>query len=258
MRIFISLLVSIIFVCLALFSGWVYFEDSTNRANCSPSETPKSAHKKTTKVVKKVAGEEITFDFDEVEDSYFDDALFIGDSRTVGLGRYSSLSKNTEAEFFAKVGLTAARAFNVTNSEMGEYITLLDKLKTGSYKKIYIMFGVNELAENLEVSAAEFCELLLTVKKYQPDALIFIEANLHVGKNRSESWEYYSNDRLELYNKMLASNADYETIFYLDINEVYDDEEGNLGEEYTGDELHLYEHQYEPWVEYLKTHAVVK
>lgn len=41
--------------------------------------------------------------FQTVDDSYFDDALFIGDSRTEGLALYGSL---TNADYFSSVGLT--------------------------------------------------------------------------------------------------------------------------------------------------------
>lgn len=197
-------------------------------------------------------------EYDKVDLDYFNDALFIGDSRTVGLGRYSKLSTETDADFFAKVGLTAAGVFSVTNSDMYENTYLLDKLQSGNYGKIYIMFGVNELAGDLEKNATAFIALLDTVRQYQPNAIIFIQSNLHVGENRSESLEQYSNSRLELYNKMISTNADQKNVYYIDINEVYDDEEGNLSAEYTADELHLNNDSYEPWIEYLKNHAIVR
>ncbi len=255
MKYFISITLSIALMTAAVFGGWTYYE-ATTATNCEIGEEAEIG--KTQKTFLSASGKEITVEFDRVGFDYFDDALFIGDSRTVGLGTYSQLPSETEADFFAKVGLTAGRVFNVTNSDMYEQTTLLEKLKTRSYGKIYIMFGVNELPEDLEQNAANFCTLLETVKKYQPDALIFIQANLHVGKYRSDSWELYSNERLELYNQMISANADFEKVFYLDINEVYDDEEGNLGEEYTDDDLHLNSYCYEPWVEYLKSHAIVK
>ena len=242
---------------VALFGGWIYYTDLTT-PSCDVGEKIDSEPKKNKKTFSTADGKDVTVEFDRVDFDYFDDALFIGDSRTVGLGSYARLATESEADFFAKVGLTAGRVFNVTNNEMYESTTLLEKLKMGSYGKIYIMFGVNELPEDLEKNAAEFCTLLETVRKYQPDAIVFIQANLHVGKYRSESWEFYSNERLELYNRMIALNADHKNVFYLDINEGYDDAEGNLVDEYTSDDLHLDTHCYEPWEEYLKSHAIVK
>ena len=240
------IVLSLLLIGALALSSYVFISEN-QRNYCFPKDINLTTQASAKKSVKSKG-----FKFDTVDEDYFSDALFIGDSRTVGLRDYSGLYN---ADFFCKVGLTVHRVFNVLNTD-GSGMTLMDKLKNNTYGKVYIMFGVNELSDDLERNAAKFCQLLKTVKKYQPEALIFIEANLHVGKARSESWEFYSNERLEEYNKMLSINADFESIFYIDINEVYDDEEGNLSAQYTGDNLHLYGHSYGPWVEYLKTHAV--
>lgn len=238
--------ICIISLVIGIFSGYVYYSE-LRREECEITAA-NTVNSYTT-----VASAKKSYDFDTVEKEYFDDALFIGDSRTVGLQKYSELQN---ADYFAQVGLTVYRAFNVSVSNGYSYRTLLDTLKSGNYGKVYIMFGVNEITAELETSAAEFCKLLKTVQKYQPDALIFIQANLHVGKNRSDSWEYYSNERLDEYNNLLSINADNKDIFYIDINEVYDDSEGNLAAEYTADDLHLNADCYAPWTQYLMTHAI--
>ena len=45
-----------------------------------------------------------TYEFSRVDESYFDDALFIGDSRTVGLRDYTDLSEH--GEFLCETSLT--------------------------------------------------------------------------------------------------------------------------------------------------------
>ena len=82
--------------------------------------------------------------FQTVDDSYFSDALFIGDSRTEGLALYGSL---TNADFFSSVGLSI---FKVTekaagNPNTGESVTLSQNLAQKQYGKVYIMLGLNEL-----------------------------------------------------------------------------------------------------------------
>lgn len=47
--------------------------------------------------------------FEPVTEDYFKDALFIGDSRTVGLSQYGDLD---QADFAAEVGLTVFRLFD--------------------------------------------------------------------------------------------------------------------------------------------------
>ena len=221
-------------------------------------DSPKQNEKTESSSSKNTNSETDSIDFNEVDIDYFNDALFIGDSRTVGLGKYSMLSTHTEADFFAQTGLSAISVFNIKNSDMREDITLSEKLQSNTYGKIYIMFGVNEITNDLNDNLQVFSNMLDAVRSYQPDALIFIQANLHVGKCRSESYDLYSNVRLEEYNQMLSELADNESVYYIDINEVYDDEEGNLSEEFTSDDLHLNGNCHDPWIDYLKTHAIVR
>ena len=49
------------------------------------------------------------WEYTTVEEDYFDDALFIGDSRTVGLMEYSGLKEH--ADFYASTGLTVYKLF---------------------------------------------------------------------------------------------------------------------------------------------------
>ncbi len=203
-------------------------------------------------------GDKNSVKYNKVDIDYFNDALFIGDSRTVGLKKYTTLPYLTEADFFAQTGLSAAGVYSVTNEELGEDVTIIDKLESGSYGKVYIMLGVNEITNILEENLKMFTDLIETVRAYQPQALIFIQSNIHVGKEYSESAEERSNARLEEYNQMLSKLADNKSIYYLNINEVYDDADGNLSEEFTSDNLHLDGDCHEPWVEYLKNHAIVK
>lgn len=62
-----------------------------------------------------------------VGDEYFDDAVFVGDSRTEGLRMYSGL---TNARFFSGVGLSVDRVFSdqIVNLN-GQYLTVADALR---------------------------------------------------------------------------------------------------------------------------------
>lgn len=219
---------------------------------------PAHSNKSSTSSVESNLEDENSVKFNKVDIDYFNDALFIGDSRTVGLGKYSLLQSQTEADFFAQTGLSAISVFNIKNSDMQENVTLSEKLQSRIYGKIYIMFGVNEITNDLDENLKVFGNLIESIKSYQPDALIFIQANLHVGKGRSESYELYSNARLDEYNEMLSSLADNKTIYYIDFNAIYDDDEGNLSEEFTCDDLHLNSNCHDPWIEYLKSHAIIQ
>ena len=69
--------------------------------------------------------------------------------------------------------------------------------------------------------------------------------------------EIYSKEGIDARNERIAALADGETIFYIDVNEVVCDEDGNLKQELTFDNLHLYATNYDIWVDYLKHRGII-
>lgn len=186
--------------------------------------------------------------------SYFDDALFIGDSRTVGLYEYGGLGN---AEVFADSGMSIYKVFNEEFAlKSGETVTLNEALSTKDFGKIYIMLGINELGYDFEQTVERFSEAVDTILTAQPKAYIFIQANLHITKEKSEKSEYFTNSNIDRYNEAISKLADNEQIFYLDVNPLYDDEQGCLSKEVTADHAHIKGKHYTEWVEFILQNAV--
>ena len=195
--------------------------------------------------------------FTTVDASYFDDALFIGDSRTVGIAEYGSLKNAT---YFADVGLNVyvAQTKAIAVKNVGT-VTLPQLLSQKTFGKVYIMLGINELGTGTAESwAAQYKVLLDEVRELQPDAIIFVEANLHVGPSRSSTDATFNNPRIDKLNEKLAALADGKTIFYIDINELFDDENGNLRADASGDSTHVYAKYDLDWCDWLCTKAIVR
>lgn len=185
---------------------------------------------------------------------YFDDALFIGDSRTVGLYEYGGLGN---AEVFADTGMSIYKVFNEEFAlKSGEMVTLNEALLAKDFGKIYIMLGINELGYDFEQTVERFSEAIDTILTYQPHAYIFIQANLHITKEKSEESEYFTNSNIDRYNEAISKLADNERIFYLDVNPLYDDEEGYLSKEFTADHAHIKGKHYIEWVDFILQNAV--
>lgn len=185
---------------------------------------------------------------------YFDDALFIGDSRTVGLYEYGGLGN---AEVFADTGMNIYKVFEQEfELRNGEKVTLEKALQTMKFGKVYIMLGINELGYDFEQTVARFSETIDTILKYQPEAVIFIQANLHITKEKSEESEYFTNSNIDKYNSAISELADDSHIFYLDANPLYDDEEGCLSTEFTTDHAHILGKYYVDWVDFILQNAV--
>ena len=194
-------------------------------------------------------------EFYHADISYFDDALFIGDSRTVGLYEYGGLGN---AEVFAHSGMSIYKVFNEEfELQSGEKVTLETALQTKQFGKIYIMLGINELGYDFDQTVERFNEAIALIRELQPEALIFIQANLHITNAKSEDSELFNNTNIDLFNQAVGELADGKNIFYLDVNPLYDDEEGGLSEEFTTDHAHILGKYYVDWVDFILQNAVM-
>lgn len=188
--------------------------------------------------------------------TYFDDALFIGDSRTVGLSEYGELGN---AEVVADTGMSVYKLFNKRfTMRSGEKKKLEELLTERQFGKIYIMLGVNELGYHFEPTMEKYTEMLTRIEELQPDAILYLQANLHLGEKKSRTSDVYNNENINRINQAVSGLTDGEKRFYLDVNVLYDDENGNLSDEYTADDAHIYAKYYPQWVEWLLSNAVFR
>ncbi|MBP3380882.1 MAG: lipase [Ruminococcus sp.] len=188
-----------------------------------------------------------SFTFVQADPSYFSDALFIGDSRTVGISEYGTLNN---ADFFCSVGLAAGKI----NEETVDGMTFDDKIKAKQYGKVYVMLGINEVGNDFEYTYTAYRAIVEKIKANQPNAIIYVQANLHV--SASAQTNYITNEAINYLNSRIASLADNKKVFYIDINPVYDDESGNLTESYTSDGVHPLAAYYKQWCEWLCMNTV--
>ena len=186
--------------------------------------------------------------------SYFDDVLFIGDSRTVGISEYGTL-KN--ADFFCNTGMSVYNLNKARESIDGiGSVTLESLLSSKTYGKIYFMLGINELGYEMSQTIDKYRGWIDFLRQKQPDAIIFIQANLHVTKARSDSDSYITNPNINTLNGAISRFADGKHIFFIDPNEYFDDETGSLRQDYTNDNVHLTGIHYQEWCNWLCTKTV--
>lgn len=181
----------------------------------------------------------------------FTNALFIGDSRTVGIAEYSGI---TEADFFAFTGMSVYTAFK-KESAVGSWqkgTLLADALQARQYDRVYLMLGVNELGYNFQKTVERYGEMVQQIRDLQPDAYLILEASLHVTKKRSDTDSTFNNSNIDRMNQAQAAYADGEHIFFIDVNPVFDDETGALNQDYTFDNTHPYGKYYSKWADWLR------
>ena len=114
------------------------------------------------------------------------------------------------------------------------------------------MLGINEIGYNTEKTVRKYRELIVFIQEKQPNASIFIQANLHVDKGRSSKDTVINNPAINGLNSAISEIADGRNIFYLDVNIIFDDEDGNLSAEKTGDGTHPYAKYYYEWGRWLE------
>lgn len=193
--------------------------------------------------------------FEQVDKTYFDDAVFIGDSRTDGLMTYGNLK---QADFYASVGLSIYDLWTLPFCNVDDnMVTLSETLSQKHYGKIYFQIGINEMGRGtLDAFIKEYEKAITEFHRLQPDAVIFIQGIMKVSKEKSDSDPIFNNLAISERNKRIEALADNRSIFYIDLNEVVCDEEGNLREDLTADQLHLYASRYDIWVDYLLSRGI--
>jgi len=193
-----------------------------------------------------------------VEDDYFADALFIGDSRTVGMYEYGGLEEI--ATFYASTGLTVHKMFSAPIVEVPgqkEKLTVEEALQEKQFAKIYLMIGINEMGTGtVETFMEKYREAVVRLQELQPDAIIYLQGIMKVTTERSEQGDYIHNEGIGERNTEIAKLADNVKVYYLDVNSEICDETGGMEEAYTFDGVHLKAQYTGIWKEYLKEHAV--
>lgn len=193
-------------------------------------------------------------EFIEVEEDYFKDAVFIGDSRTVGLHDYSGL----DTTFYASVGLNVFDMWEDAFCDLdGKKVTLEEALLAQQFKKVYFQIGINEMGRGtIDSFMQAYTASVQKFRELQPDAIIYVQGIMRVTSKKSDSDPIFNNEGINARNERIAQLADNITVFYIDVNDAVCDENGALRSDLTFDNLHLYGSKYDIWVDFLKTKGI--
>lgn len=182
--------------------------------------------------------------------SYFDDALFVGDSRTVNLCEYGTL-KN--ADYFSATGMSVFNIKDRTSTNKPSGLIFSEFIKQKKYGKVYIMLGFNECGYTKSNIVKKYQELIDQIRAAQPDAIIYIQANLLVTAECSRTDKYSHNPDIIEINNLESQLADGRNIVYIDINNLFCISDGTLDPKKTGDGTHIYAKYCADWCDWLMT-----
>ncbi|MEG2191803.1 MAG: GDSL-type esterase/lipase family protein [Oscillospiraceae bacterium] len=195
----------------------------------------------------------------KVDLSYFDNAVFIGDSLADGFRVYKETTGLTNSTFLT------AKSTNPRSFTQGGYITIngeaihaftaIEQLNPG---KVYVTLGTNAL---MAMEPAEFMEtyyeFIHMLKQKAPNALIYVTSIPPTTAEKSAKEPRLDIFRIFETNRLIAKMCNEEGISYVNLYEVLKSGSGYLREEIAAkDGIHLTPSGYAEWANYLIGHTV--
>ncbi len=203
-----------------------------------------------------------------VDGSYFDDAVFIGDSVSLKLAYYeAAVNKLGGAQFLTAGSLGSGNALWAVSSKsvhptyQGVKMRLEDSVPLTGAKKLYIMLGMNDIAVyGINGAVNNMVTLIEGILANVPDMEVFIQSMTPIGVNSNvASKNGLNNTNIRRYNEALLAMAQAKGWHFVDVASVMYDSNGYLREDYCSDNydmaLHFSNAGCEAWIAYLKTHT---
>ncbi len=251
-----------------------YAESSQSPAESSFSEQPQQqivessipeSRIEESSMQKKTKKRSVSSNESPVDASWFDDALFIGDSVTLKLSYYADNGSLGDAEFLCAGSLGYNNALwdidypdNVHPSYNGVKYTVDEGAGVIDPAKIFIMLGMNDIgAYGVDGAINAMQQLLSKIEKNCPDAEIYVESVTPMLKE--SQLKMLNNTTIAQFDSKAEELCKEKGYHYLDIASAVEDEDGNLIYEYCSDAsamgLHFSDSGCYQWVEYLKNHV---
>ncbi|MGN0436688.1 MAG: GDSL-type esterase/lipase family protein [Wujia sp.] len=188
-----------------------------------------------------------------VDLTYFDDVVFIGDSRTEGLVYYTGLNLNGFCYKGLNVGKLDTSA-DITVPGYGGKYTCYQAIAMTNYKYYYCSFGINELGwQSIDNFCEMFSKLIDKIKEENPEAIVYVESILPVTEKESADDDVFSQDRVNEFNEKLKEMCmNRGDVIYLDVAAAVTDDNGYLPEEASVDGIHCTSAYYKRIIQYIR------
>ena len=214
-------------------------------------------------IIAKEKYDPVIYESDAVDLSYFDDAVFVGDSVTNSLEIYcASTGALGNARFLCAGSLSPTNChLQITDKSVhplynGKKVYVEDGVALMGAKKVYIMLGINGIY-NPDLSIRATKKLIDKILAKSPDAKIIIQSVTPMIKDYM--LKNTTNATIVSYNQELRKMAKENGWYYLNIAEAVTDSKGNLRADYCSDPktmgIHFNDTADKVWINYLRTHT---
>ena len=203
---------------------------------------------------------------EEVDKSYFDDAVFVGDSVSVMLQYYCTATKALgDAKFLCAGSLSATNALqsvtqtSVHPSYQGEKTKVEDGVAASGAKKVYMMLGINNISYGIEKATGDMVRLISAIREKAPDTVIYIQSVTPMSAASNILSNGLNNDKIQQYNSRMEELCAENGWYFVNVAEAFRDADGFLPAEYCSDYsgmgIHFTNAAVEHWIAYLKNHT---
>ena len=210
---------------------------------------------------------------DPVDSSYFDDAVFIGDSVSLKLQYYVRDQRKSDDTFLGHAQFLTAGSFIYINalkpvseesvhpSYQGTKMLLENAIAACGAKKLYIMLGMNDIAGGrYDGTLSNLTTVIARIREKAPDVTFYFES---VTPRMADSQTTkLNNEVIRTYNQRLQEYCEENGYYFVDIYSAVCDEEGNLPASYCSDPvstggmgIHFTNAACAVWIDYLYTHT---
>ena len=198
-------------------------------------------------------------------DDFFTDAVFLGDSITVGLEEYveglrsSSSRAFSNAVFLAKGSYGLRTSMNDDGSTYhpywkGEQLQPQKSIAKMGVSKVFIMLGTNDIMEDHDDIISKYKTLIGRIKESCPGISVYVQSVLPMTARKED--RQMSNSRIDSFNEKLIKMCSSLQISYIDVASSFKDSNGRLRSSYSSDDyVHISKDGYKVWVDVLRDYA---
>ena len=187
-------------------------------------------------------------------EDWFGDAAFIGDSRMKGIMNFA---KFEYAADFSHVGLTVADVFTKPYIDTASgTVTVSEALQGGTYGKIYMMTGLNELGwYDTDKFIEYYGDMVDHAKQTHPEAQIYVIGIMPVGAKATAEQAHLTNDRVQMFNGLILGMCEAKQVYFVDGFEAVASD-GSLPDDASPDGVHMEPGYCKMLTDYLLSHTV--
>lgn len=196
--------------------------------------------------------------------TFYDETVFFGDSITLGLGNYLKKSSSPK---LGNITVLGTGSYGVGNALMdvasdsihpkykGEQVQIWNYAKLLGAKKIFMMFGMNDVKRfGVLDSISDYENLIEKIREENPGIDIYILSCTH--RTKAAEINRFDKTTFTWFNKLLRENAKKWEVGYIDVASYLLDDEGCLKTSYASDgEYHLNETAYKIVINVLRSYA---